>query len=218
MKLITIDASSLSQSTIVIGADNGEQKNFIDSLSISPFDVVTVDAKSEGGIESVRFFAGQLLLAPQHGARRLGIIYGADYLTHQAQNALLKLLEEPPQSASIILFVATEHGVLPTLYSRCSRYYGSQVVESAKSNYLAESTMDRFSAAEALAKSDDVTTQILAWMSSAYEAWCSEGRPVSGVALLEALWQVYGDSKTTINKRLLLEKLALLTAERGYKA
>jgi hypothetical protein len=205
----------LAQSTVIIGAAEDEQATFITNLAVSRFDMVELPAHEDGGIEAVRMFASHMLLAPQHGERRLGVIYHADRLTPQAQNALLKLLEEPPQSAAIVLFVTTEHGILPTLYSRCSRYYGSQTVAANSDSYITKTPMERFIEAEAMAKDDEISHQILGWIQTAYTDWCANGRPSDGVALLEGLWQVYGDSKTNINKRLLLENLAVMTASTG---
>ncbi len=51
--------------------------------------------------------------------RRAIIIEDAHYLTTEAQNAFLKLLEEPPADTAIILTNVGERSLLPTIYSRC---------------------------------------------------------------------------------------------------
>ena len=53
-------------------------------------------------------------------AHRVGVIDGAETLNVQAANAFLKMLEEPPSYASIILISSSEHRVLATLRSRCT--------------------------------------------------------------------------------------------------
>jgi DNA polymerase-3 subunit delta' len=58
---------------------------------------------------------------PFEAARRVYIIDPADDITEQAQNALLKTLEEPPSAAIIILISAYADTMLPTVRSRCRR-------------------------------------------------------------------------------------------------
>lgn len=58
---------------------------------------------------------------PFEGPRRIFIIDGADDLTLQAQDALLKTLEEPPPAAILILITAYPDTLLATIQSRCRR-------------------------------------------------------------------------------------------------
>ena len=58
---------------------------------------------------------------PFEAARRIYIIDPADEITEQAQNALLKTLEEPPSASIIILISAFADTILPTVRSRCRR-------------------------------------------------------------------------------------------------
>lgn len=53
--------------------------------------------------------------------RRAAIIEDADTMTVQAQNALLKILEEPPDDTALILTVSQPSKILPTIYSRCQK-------------------------------------------------------------------------------------------------
>jgi DNA polymerase-3 subunit delta' len=52
--------------------------------------------------------------------RRVGVIDGADRLTAAAANSFLKILEEPPSYATIILIAPSARSVLPTIASRCA--------------------------------------------------------------------------------------------------
>jgi DNA polymerase-3 subunit delta' len=58
---------------------------------------------------------------PFEGAKRVSIIDPADAMTREAQDALLKTLEEPPSSAILILVSAYPDTLLPTIQSRCRR-------------------------------------------------------------------------------------------------
>src|SRR5439155_19115384 len=73
------------------------------------------------GIGQVRSLATDLALLPMEGSRRIAIIESAHRLNEDAQNALLKTLEEPPAGTTIILCVEEEDRLLPTVRSRCAR-------------------------------------------------------------------------------------------------
>jgi DNA polymerase-3 subunit delta' len=52
--------------------------------------------------------------------RRVGVIDGADRLTAAAANSFLKVLEEPPSYATVVLIAPSTRAVLPTIASRCA--------------------------------------------------------------------------------------------------
>jgi DNA polymerase-3 subunit delta' len=52
--------------------------------------------------------------------RRVGVIDGADRLTAAAANSFLKILEEPPSYATVVLIAPSTRAVLPTIASRCA--------------------------------------------------------------------------------------------------
>lgn len=87
-------------------------------------DVVVLDRadKASIGIDPLRERILQPIgYRPFEGARRVFIIEAADDLTLQAQDALLKTLEEPPPSAILILVTAFPDTLLATIRSRCRR-------------------------------------------------------------------------------------------------
>jgi len=72
------------------------------------------------GIEQVRGLTSELSLRPfRTGAMRVVVIDSADLLTLEAQNALLKLLEEPPPHTLIVLVAQHLEALLITVRSRC---------------------------------------------------------------------------------------------------
>ena len=88
------------------------------------YDVVFVDKgeKSSIGIDVLRDRVLEPVgYRPFEGARRVFIIDGADEMTVQAQDSLLKTLEEPPPSAILILVTAYPDTLLSTIRSRCRR-------------------------------------------------------------------------------------------------
>ena len=75
------------------------------------------DAKYRG----VKDMIGELFLMPVEGGARVAIIEGADRMNEDAQSALLKTLEEPPDGVTIVLCADQEARLLPTVRSRCFR-------------------------------------------------------------------------------------------------
>ena len=82
----------------------------------------------ERGAEDTRVRIGQvravqqaLRLRAHEGGFRAAVIADAEWLNQEAQNALLRLLEEPPRDTALLLVAATATGLLPTVRSRCVR-------------------------------------------------------------------------------------------------
>lgn len=79
--------------------------------------------REELGIDVVRSFSEFLYLRPARSARRTLVVSGAQALTTQAQNALLKIAEEPPVSSLVILVVRDLGALLPPLLSRFQKVF-----------------------------------------------------------------------------------------------
>ncbi len=73
------------------------------------------------GIGDVREVQHQASLKPYEGKHRVFIFDGAERMSEDAANALLKTLEEPPPQVMIILLASHEEALLPTIRSRCRR-------------------------------------------------------------------------------------------------
>ena len=72
-------------------------------------------------VAAVQTLAADLALLPLEGRFRVAIIENAQRLNIDAQNALLKTLEEPPAKVVLILAADDSAGLLPTVVSRCAR-------------------------------------------------------------------------------------------------
>ncbi len=77
--------------------------------------------RGEITVENVRGVADFLRLTPAEGGWRVVVLDGAEHLNRNAANALLKVLEEPPQRAVLLLACAQPGRLLPTIRSRCRR-------------------------------------------------------------------------------------------------
>ncbi len=81
---------------------------------------VLVPAKTTStGVDDIRDLTADIIYRPYRAPYRVLIIPDAEKMTVQAQNAVLKTLEEPPEYAVLILLSKGLTGFLPTLLSRC---------------------------------------------------------------------------------------------------
>jgi hypothetical protein len=79
--------------------------------------MVLVTRLEKIGISDVRSVIAQAQLRPTTSAGQV-VVLATSFITNEAQNALLKLLEEPPDHTSFVLVVPIAFQVLPTLQSR----------------------------------------------------------------------------------------------------
>lgn len=76
--------------------------------------------KASIGVEDIRLqLNADIQVKPYNSPYKIYIIDDADKLTEQAQNALLKTMEEPPEYAVILLLISNISVILPTILSRC---------------------------------------------------------------------------------------------------
>ena len=87
-------------------------------------------------IEQVRKLQKQIQEKPVVSNRKVYIIDDADLMTKEAQNCLLKTLEEPPEFASIILIGTNENLFLTTIKSRCMILHFNRLEDVEVKKYL----------------------------------------------------------------------------------
>ena len=77
--------------------------------------------KTQIAVEDVRKINGFMSLTPAEGGWRVVVVDGAEELNQASANALLKILEEPPPRAILLLVCSAPGRLLPTIRSRCRR-------------------------------------------------------------------------------------------------
>ena len=84
-------------------------------------DVITVDTpeRKTVPVERIRALQADAYIRPNEGARKVYLLPRAQALTESAQNALLKLIEEPPPYGVFLLITDNPEKLLPTVRSRC---------------------------------------------------------------------------------------------------
>ena len=93
--------------------------------------------RSEIVIDDVREVGAFLRLTPAEGGWRVVVVDNADELNRNAANALLKVLEEPPARALLLLVSHAPGRLLPTIRSRCQRLALAALPEATVAGLLA---------------------------------------------------------------------------------
>lgn len=120
-------------SILVTSHDKKTREDYAINLTaeqkVDPIDVLHVDKDTFGkketkqslsiGIEDVRSLYNTLFLKPVKSPLKAVIIKDAQLLTTEAQNALLKILEEPPAQTLLLLTADSSESLLETVRSRC---------------------------------------------------------------------------------------------------
>lgn len=94
-------------------------------------------------IEQIREMQRKVAEKPIISNKKVYIIDNADTMTIEAQNCLLKTLEEPPEYITIILICANEDNLLSTIKSRCTRIYFESIDTEEIKKYISQNYPDQ---------------------------------------------------------------------------
>ena len=108
----------------------------IDDGSI--LDIVELDAASNTGVDNVRDLKEEAIFSPAAAKKRVYIIDEVHMLSMQAFNALLKIIEEPPEHLMFILATTELQKVPATILSRCQRHSFRRIPTERLAAYLQE--------------------------------------------------------------------------------
>jgi len=106
------------------GCGNCPRCKQFEAGTVSDFQVIDLSLNKDGeqkdsiSVDETRSLIGDIFLKPFTADKKIYIINNADKMTVQAQNALLKIFEEPPSYAVIILIVSNISNILTTILSR----------------------------------------------------------------------------------------------------
>lgn len=112
---------------VIMGKENDSES--IDIVKYSP-------SSNSFGVDEVRNIIDEVNKKPYEGERKVLILYRCDKLTVQAQNALLKTIEEPPKGVYLILLSDSLEMILDTIQSRCQVYKLTPLSKEEISNYI----------------------------------------------------------------------------------
>ena len=89
-------------------------------------------------IDTIRQMQRKVQELPIQSHKKIYIIDDSQYMTKDAQNCLLKTLEEPPSFVTIILIVSDENKILSTIQSRCLKIYFNYLSNEEIKKYISE--------------------------------------------------------------------------------
>ena len=122
----TTCAKILAKAVNCLNPDNGNPCNCCQACraidSGSCMDVLEIDAASNNGVDNVRDLRDDAVYSPSQVKMRVYIIDEVHMLSISAFNALLKIIEEPPEHLLFILATTELHKVPATILSRCQRF------------------------------------------------------------------------------------------------
>lgn len=213
-------------SFLIAGGDQAKRgqwiANKLTQWRIGKFDVIDlVTEEATIGIASVREFQKKLLLKPLSSPLTVGVIRHAETLTVEAQNALLKTLEEPPPHARVILEAQTADFFLPTVLSRCqlinidtrSQYVDDVMFQCFKTieQIMAAPMGKRLKLVDSIAKNKE---EAAAWIdlaisSTRHALLTSELRSHEAAKLLRALLLARQYLAANVNYKLVLDNIFL---------
>ena len=119
-------AKILAKAVNCLNLQDGNPCNCCESCrsidSGSCMDVLEIDAASNNGVDNVRDLRDDAVYSPSQVKKRVYIIDEVHMLSISAFNALLKIIEEPPEHLLFILATTELHKVPATILSRCQRF------------------------------------------------------------------------------------------------
>lgn len=103
-------------------------------------DISVYPGESKYSIDFIRSVRQEMYLVPHMAQKRVFIFTNAEDISPQAQNALLKVIEEPPSYAVIIFLLPSSQSLLSTVRSRCVTFSLSVPEKSKAIDYLCDNT------------------------------------------------------------------------------
>ena len=100
-------------------------KKFILKCNVDYFEIGNIheSEKQSFNIDKVRAMIDEVFIKPNEGKYKIFLLYNVDRLLLNSANALLKILEEPPPNTIFLLTADNIHSVMPTIVSRCVKFF-----------------------------------------------------------------------------------------------
>ena len=219
----TISAGSY----LVIGGQNDVLFQILEKIPLqanpSDPDIIRISGEGSIGIAEIRELQHHLNRKPVSKPQKIAFIENADTLTVEAQNALLKTLEDPPGSALIFLSCqSTSDNLLPTILSRCQTIYLPPATPTIPSSEIAAVqdllvSLSRWGIGERFKLAAEVSSsrkEALIWLDKMlcalhHLAISQTSVPVNWPSRTKSLLQAKNRLKANCNVRLTLENLLL---------
>jgi DNA polymerase III delta prime subunit len=210
------------QSFLIIGKPFQKAKDYAFAFclknNIDKLDIGFIESEKAVGIAQVREFQKKIFLKPFKSRQKAVILSAQNAITTEAQNALLKVLEEPPENTIILLICESAEEFLPTIISRCKiitldkessginlKEYG-ETLSSLKDMGVG----DRLKLAQDNSKDKETALRFIEGLILASEALLKNAKDNELVNAIGLMQKTYTEIKTTnANLRLGVENLLL---------
>lgn len=172
-------------------------------------DLIEIDGATHNGVEYIREIIKNSVYPPLLLSKKVYIVDEAHCLSYQAWNALLKLIEEPPQHLILIFLTTAINKIIPTILSRCQKLFFSPI-QTEDLNQLLSSISQ--------AESKEITSEIITKLSEN-----SKGSAREAIVSLEKILINSESSKEVLDnlpnlEEETLELLALIFSSDCLKA
>jgi DNA polymerase III delta prime subunit len=185
----------------------------IRAWKISAWDIIKIPEQGSVGIDMIRDFERELALAPRNSPAKVGVLADIDRLTPEAQNALLKTLEEPPPLTYIIGTTSVPEALLPTVRSRMSVVKLTDIAQISDTSILLKllhespgqriTTIDPF-----VATRDDAKKFVTSLLEAAREELLTHPTPRL-TALIRNLLTAQSQLSVNVNPKLVVDNAVL---------
>lgn len=220
-------------SILIIHQNSAKVKEYIKQLIVdidesyqdeqniqNALDVHIVESETSSiGIDDIKILLSSLQYKPLSHEKQFGIIINAYLLTTEAQNVLLKSLEEPSKNTEFIIATRSVTDVLPTIRSRCTIHYISAEESKGKipeecESFIQMKPHERFLFTREYCKTHkkkEEIEQFIVGLIEIYRTRLQEDRNLSknNGENLKLLNTAYSYWQSNVNKQLLLEYIAI---------
>lgn len=203
--------------SIIIVAEKNQALSLIETDSdmfprINPLDLLMLEPELSIGIDAIRVGQAFLATPPLKSPKKRIVVVEAHTMTIEAQNSMLKMLEEPQEYAQIILATPSLDSLLPTVQSRC------QIIQQAVQPLAADaqaielahaldqaSVSEKITLAQTEAKSRQEAKAVIKRLLLAQQAALSAKVEGKQVNRMEALFVALTQLDANTNHRMVLE-------------
>jgi len=220
-----VEENRASSSYIFYGSDPeslyDQVIRFSQMLNVSKFSIIEIgpeskekNSRNEIRVANIRELIRRVNLTASVGENKLAIIRDADKLNIEASNSLLKTLEEPPKSLTIVL-LSDNLKLLPTIISRCQVMKFPDNTVRAKNNSFSSFVSPNkriktvFSDLDRLINSSADLDEHLESMLVDLRGQLLQNPSFNILHKIKKIFQARSDLAATTNKKLVLENLYL---------
>lgn len=183
----------------------------INRLEDPDFLLIKPEKKESIGIEEVKELRKWIYTRPYLKKIKLLVILKGDVLTHEAQNSILKITEEPPTFSQIVIFVTNHRNLLQTLVSRSDiiskKKDSENIVSDEVKTFISSDLSSKFKLMEALSKKTkkdihNFIDNLIFYLKSK-----------NAFSIIQKMIKLKEAIESNVNKKLVLDNIVILSKD-----